>query len=256
MLPRLRDDATALLRRDAAPDVECRQRDPDGAHPAHEGDARHARILVRLLAALVFLVALARRLGSAVRPFRLRALLGLRLLRSVTARARLRPLLSFRFLWLPRPFGALARLPCLLCLRLLWLVAPPRLRRAHAECGQRLIVGRARQGREHAARRALRSGLRTRRRRDVSDRRGGKRRRLSLAAAADAPAPEEAGPLRRRQARGDEEERAAASRVAWGSRLGPARQAKPPPRFRARIQRPDVRRSASRSTPFAPTSVL
>ena len=256
MLPCLREDATALLRRDAAPDVECRQRDPDGAHPAHEGEARHARILVRLLAALVFLVVLARRLGSAVRPFRLRALLVLRLLWSVTARARLRPLLSFRFLWLPRPFGALARLPCLLCLRLLWLVAPPRLRRAHAECGQRLIVGRARQGREHTARRALRSGLRARRRRDVSDQRGGKRRRLSLRLRPAHRRPRKRGRFDDDRRAGDEEERAAASRVAWGSRRGPARQAKPPPRFRARIQRPDVRRSASRSTPFAPTSVL
>jgi Flp pilus assembly protein TadB len=45
---RFGDDAAAMSRRDAAPDVEGRQRDADGPHPAgeHVAQARHARILV------------------------------------------------------------------------------------------------------------------------------------------------------------------------------------------------------------------
>jgi type VI protein secretion system component VasF len=71
VLPRLGEDALAVLRRNAAPDVVRRQDDPDGAHPPDEqaAKARHGGILfvpALVVSALVAAVVLAALLGLAL----------------------------------------------------------------------------------------------------------------------------------------------------------------------------------------------
>ena len=60
MLPGLRDDALAVLRRNSAPDVERCQQDPDGAHAAQEQAAQrgHGGILVAVAVVLLAIVTL------------------------------------------------------------------------------------------------------------------------------------------------------------------------------------------------------